>query len=387
MTRLVAPFTIPADETALADLRARLANIRWPAEETVAGWEQGVPLAYLKGVCEYWLRDYDWPTRAAALNELPQFTTLIDGVNIHFIHARSPEPAAIPLLLTHGWPGSFIDFSEVVHPLSDPAAHGANPNDAFHVVCPSLPGYGFSSAPTDPGWHHERIADAWFELMTRLGYERFAVQGGDWGSAIATEMAIRDQDARLLALHVTSVRGGPTEADRAAADAKEAAALADLADYVKWDSAYLRQQATRPQTLGYGLADSPVAQCAWILEKIHSWTDHDTDPVAKFGYNRILDNVMVYWLSNSGATSARLYWEGVDLVGSSTDTVATPTGVSIFAKDIYRPSRRWAARTYRNIVYWNELPAGGHFAQWEQPDLFIGELREYLRRFRSPAKA
>jgi pimeloyl-ACP methyl ester carboxylesterase len=382
VNKAVEPFQVPVDADSLHDLVGRLRRTRWPDRELTMDWSQGVPLQYLRDLCDYWAEEYDWTARAARMNRFPHFRTVIDGLGVHFIHVRSRHPGAMPLILTHGWPGSFSDFIDVIEPLVDPASFGGDPADAFHVVCPSLPGYGFSDKPTGLGWDHERIAGAWATLMNRLGYNRYAAQGGDWGAAVTTALAVIDP-SHVIGIHLTSVRGRPTGEDLQDVTEREQEALDDVDRYTRWDSAYLRLQATRPQTVGYGLVDSPVAQCAWILEKIWSWTDTGADPVAVLGADRILDNVMLYWLPATGASSARLYWEGVDRLSDSTATIDTPTGVSLFAKDIYRPSRRWAQRIYTDIRYWNELPVGGHFAALEQPTLFVDELRSFFGLLRA----
>src|SRR6266700_2935240 len=315
----VTPFRIEIPEADLADLRQRLERARWPEPETVTDWSQGVPLAYQQELCRYWADGYDWRATEARLNALPQFRTEIDGLSIHFLHVRSPHAEALPRILTHGWPGSIVEFLKVIAPLSDPTAHGGDAADAFHVVCPSLPGYGFSGRPAQPGWNVQRIAAAWMTLMARLGYQRYAAE-----------------------------------------------------------------QATKPQTVGYGLVDSPVGLAAWIAEKFWSWTDCDGHLETVLTRDELLDNVMLYWLPGTGASSARLYWESFSQVSewfttSTADTVAVPAGCSIFPKEIPRPSRRWAARRYTDIRYWHELDKGGHFAAFERPEAFVTEMRSFFR--------
>ncbi len=375
----VASFTIDIADEVLDDLAQRLARTRWPEPELVEDWTQGVPIAYLRDLCMHWSDRYDWRSREVLLNRVPQYRTEIDGLGIHFLHVPSPEPDALPLVITHGWPGSVVEFLEVLGPLSDPASHGGDPGDAFHVVCPSLPGYGFSDKPPTAGWGVERIAGAWAQLMARLGYTHYGAQGGDWGSAISTAVGIGDPD-HVAGVHLNMVIAPPLPEDLEQLTEPEKAALASLEHYRRWDSGYSTQQASRPQTLGYGLTDSPVGQCAWILEKFWSWTDTDGDPVAALGADRILDNVMLYWLPATAASSGRLYWESFQ--SFRTTGVSVPTGVSIFPKEIFRASRRWAERRFSDLRYWNELSVGGHFAAFEQPELFVDEVRSAFRTMR-----
>lgn len=374
----VSPFEIAIDETALADLAERLARTRWPEREPVEDWSQGVPLDYLQGLCGHWEHSYDWRRCEARLNSFANFRTEIDGLGIHFLHARSPHDGALPLIMTHGWPGSVVEFLDVIGPLIDPVAHGGHPADAFHVVCPSLPGYGFSDKPDRTGWGVERTAAAWGELMARLGYEHYGAQGGDWGAAVTTALGVLDPE-HVMGIHLNMVIIGPGRDPGDLTD-QERAALESMSHYHDWDAGYATQQATRPQTIGYLLLDSPAGLCAWILEKFWSWTDTDGDPVAVLGADRILDNVMLYWLTGSGASSARMYWESFRTRPRS--TVDVPTGVSIFPREIFRPSRRWAERRYRNIVHWTELDRGGHFAALEQPEVFVDEVRASFRAIR-----
>jgi pimeloyl-ACP methyl ester carboxylesterase len=376
MTALT-PFRIEIPDAALADLRERLARTRWPEPETVDDWSQGVPLAYLRELCEYWRAEYDWRRAERRLNAVPQFRTQIDGLAIHFMHARSPHEDALPLLITHGWPGSVVEFLKTIGPLTDPAAHGGDANDAFHVVCPSLPGYGFSDKPTARGWGVERVAGAWTELMARLGYKRYGVQGGDWGAAVTMAIGIRGGQ-QLAGIHLNMPLADPA-ALQGLGDLteREQATLASFAHYNRWDSGYSKLQSTRPQTVGYGLVDSPAAQCAWIVEKFWSWTDCDGHPENVLTRDELLDNVMLYWLPATGAASARLYWESFKKRDFS--PIAVPSGCSIFPKEIFRISRRWAETRFTDLRYWNELDRGGHFAAFEQPELFVGELRAFFR--------
>jgi pimeloyl-ACP methyl ester carboxylesterase len=372
----VAPFRIEIPEDALVDLRERLASTRWPEAQTVKDWSQGVPIAYLRELCDYWSSQYDWRRLERQLNAIPQFRTELDGLQIHFLHATSPHDDALPLLVTHGWPGSIIEFLKVIGPLTDPEAHGGEASDAFHVVCPSLPGYGFSDKPAAAGWGVERIARAWEKLMARLGYERYGAQGGDWGGAITMELGARGGE-QLVAVHVNTPLADPAALrELGELTDKEQEALASFKYYRRWDSGYSKQQSTRPQTLGYGLVDSPVALCAWIIEKFWSWTDCDGHPENALTRDELLDNVSLYWLTGSGASSARLYWESFNRRDFS--PIGVPSGCSIFPKEIFGISRRWAATRFTDLRYWNELDRGGHFAAFEQPELFVSELRSFF---------
>lgn len=380
----ITPFVIDVPEAELADLRDRLARTRWPEHETVRDWSQGIPLAYVREVCEYWRTSYDWPPREVALNRFPQFRTVLDGggdepLAIHFVHARSPEAGALPLVLTHGWPGSTVEFMKAIPLLTNPAAHGGDPADAFHVVAPSLPGFGFSDKPARAGWKVERIATAWDELMVRLGYERYVAQGGDWGSSVTTRIGAQNL-GHCTGIHVNMPIAVPTAEDLADLNEVERAVLAKFQYYREHDSGYSKQQSTRPQTVGYGLVDSPAGLAAWILEKFWAWTDNDGQPEDALTRDELLDNVMIYWLSASGASSARLYWESFNsFVGA---TVPVPAGVTVFPREILGASRRWAERTYTDLRYWNEVDRGGHFAAFEEPDLFVNELRACFRGLR-----
>ena len=373
------PFRISVPEADLDDLRQRLRRTRWPEPETVPDWSQGIPLAYTRQLCDYWLERYDWRASEARLNSFQQFRTQIDGLGIHFLHVRSPQPSALPLVITHGWPGSIVEFGKVIGPLTDPVAHGGDAADAFHVVCPALPGYGFSGKPSRPGWNVQHTADAWDQLMGRLGYARYGAQGGDWGAQVTTAIGVRH------AGHVTGIHLNMpiAPADPATMDdltGRERSALAAMDHYRRWDSGYSRQQSTRPQTVGYGLVDSPAGLCAWIIEKFWSWTDCDGDPANVLTRDEMLDNVMLYWLTGTGASAARLYWEsfGRPVLGP----VPVPVGCSIFPKEIFRPSRRWAERQFPDLRYWNEPARGGHFAAFEQPAAFVDEVRAAFRSFR-----
>ena len=370
MTNAIKPFHLNIPQGQLDDLRARLANTRWPERETVDDGSQGAPLASVQKLCDYWLNDYDWRRCEARLNSFEQFTTEIDGLEIHFLHIRSAHADALPMIMTHGWPGSVIEFLEVIDPLTNPTAHGGEAKDAFHLVIPSLPGFGFSAKPTGSGWGIHRIARAWAELMQRLGYRQWVAQGGDWGAGVTTAIGtLKPEGCRAIHLNMPLVQPKP-----------EDMALGDMQHYQDWESGYSKQQATRPQTLGYALVDSPVGQAAWIYEKFHGWTDNQGNPEDALSYDKMLDNIMLYWLNASGASSSRLYWESFrDMFTTPMDI---PVGVSIFPRELFRPSRRWAERVYLNLIHWNDLDKGGHFAAFEQPQLFVGELRACFGRIR-----
>jgi pimeloyl-ACP methyl ester carboxylesterase len=375
----IQPFEIRASDEELEDLQRRLRATRWPEAETVSDWSQGIPLAYLQEVCGYWSEKYDWRAREAHLNSFPQFRAEALGLGIHFIHVRSPEPNAMPLVMTHGWPGSIVEFHKVIGPLTDPAAHGGDPADAFHVVCPSLPGYGFSDKPSEPGWGVEKVGEAWAALMAKLGYERYAAQGGDWGAMVTTRIGIQDPE-HCLGIHLNMPIVIPDPETMGDLSEGEKAALASLQHYNDVDSGYSKQQSTRPQTIGYGLVDSPAGQAGWILEKFWSWTDCDGHPEKVLTRDELLDNVMLYWLPGTGASSARLYWQS--FAQASFEEVTVPTGCSIFPKEIIRASRRWAEKRFSDIRYWNELDKGGHFAAFEQPETFVKELRACFAQMR-----
>ncbi|WP_129663681.1 epoxide hydrolase family protein [Phytoactinopolyspora endophytica] len=386
MSDTVTPFRIEIPDDDLLDLRRRLDLTRWPEPETVDDWSQGVPLAYIRELCSYWAATYDWRAAEARLNKLPQFRTEIDGLGVHFVHVRSPHPDAVPLVLTNGWPGSITEYLKVIGPLTDPTAHGGDAADAFHVVCPTLPGYGFSDKPVTPGWGVERIADAWAELMSRLGYDRYGAQGSDWGTSVTTAVGQQHPD-HVVGIHLMPPLAPPDPATFDDLTDAERTTLATLQHAQDWESGYSVQQSTRPQTVGYGLVDSPAALCAWIVEKFWTWTDWDSRLDEVITRDELLDNVTLYWLTGTGASSARLYWESLRKVnesisGSVTDTVATPAGCSIFPQERQRPSRRWAERRFTDIRYWNEPDKGGHFAALEQPDLYVDELRTFFRLVR-----
>lgn len=368
----IRPFTLDIAQPHLDDLNRRIAQTRWPEAETVNDWSQGTPLDALKDLVAYWRKDYDWRRCEARLNALGQYIAEIDGLDIHFLHVRSPHPEAMPLVITHGWPGSVIEFIGVIEQLADPVKFGGWAEDAFHVVAPSLPGFGFSGKPAETGWGVERIGRAWGQLMARLGYTRWVAQGGDWGSAVTTAIGVQHV-AGCVGIHLNMPIGRPEPEDLANPEPDELKALAALKHYQDWDSGYSKQQQTRPQTVGYGLVDSPVGLAGWIFEKMWAWTDNQGSPYDALSRDQILDNIMLYWLPGNGASSARLYWESF---GSfAPHEIALPVAVSAFPKEILPTPRKWAERNFKRLVHWNQLDKGGHFAAWEQPTLFVQELR------------
>jgi len=377
MANEMIPFQVQIQDAQVQELRSRLARTRWPERETVQDWSQGIPLSYVQELCRYWERDYDMRRLESRLNAHPQFRTVIDGVAVHFLHVRSPREGALPLLMTHGWPGSVIEFLQTIGPLTEPD----DPHDAFHLVLPSIPGYGFSDKPTRPGWGVERIARAWAELMARLGYGRYGAQGGDWGAAITASLGQQDA-AHLAGIHVNLGLADP-QAVMAFGDLTEfeQAGLAALRNYMENESGYSTQQATRPQTLGYGLADSPAGQAAWIIEKFKTWADCNGHPENIFSRDELLDNVMIYWLTNSATSSARLYWESFKGALANFSPVAVPAAYSVF-KDIFMLSERWARTRFTDLRYYKQLDRGGHFAALEQPKVFVSEVQAAFRAMR-----
>lgn len=376
-------FRIEIAAEEIEDLHERLRRTRWPEAETADDWSQGVPLSYARELCSYWLNEYDWREREAQYNRFPQFVTEISGLDLHFIHCTSPHPQAIPLVITHGWPGSIVEFHKVIEALADPVAHGGAAEDAFHVICPSLPGYGFSGKPEETGWGVEKIAGVWNDLMLRLGYDRYYAQGGDWGAAVTTAIGLQNL-GQCAGIHVNMPSARATKEALENPTEKDKVALAGAQHYQQWGAGYSKQQSTRPQTLGYSLVDSPMGQAAWVIEKFYEWTDCDGHPENVLSRDELLDNVMFYWLTASGASSARLYWESFNraFTGEGNKTVSLPTGCSIFPKEIVPTPRSWAEKRYTNIVYWNELDKGGHFAAFEQPEAFVDELRKCFQQMR-----
>jgi epoxide hydrolase len=380
----IKPFRIDVPQADLDDLHERLARTRWPDELPGVGWSYGVPLGYLKDLAEYWRTGYDWRKQEARLNQFPQFSTTIDGENIHFLHVRSPEPDALPLVMTHGWPGSIVEFMNIIEPLTDPRSHGGDPADAFHLVVPSIPGYGFSGPTTQPGWDLKRIARAFAELMRRLGYQRYGAQGGDWGASISRELGLLGPE-HVVGLHVTMLASMPSR------DPDEMSLLTDTekrhleaaANFARTGSGYYMIQSTRPQTLAYGLTDSPAGLLAWIAEKFKEWTDSASVPEDAVDRDQLLTDVTVYWVTGTANSSARLYYAFGQSGGSwgNVEASTVPTGVAVFPREIAPPIRRFAERS-NNIVHWSEFDRGGHFAAMEQPELLTGDVREFFRRFR-----
>ncbi|MFB7506760.1 epoxide hydrolase family protein [Streptomyces broussonetiae] len=389
----IEPFRLSVPQHDLDDLQDRLDRTRWPAELPGAGWEYGVPAGYLRELVQYWRHTYDWRAAEAELNRWPQFTTTIDGAHIHFAHIRSPEPNATPLVLTHGWPGSIVEFLDVVGPLTDPVAHGGDAADAFHVVVPGIPGFGLSGPTTDRGWEAGRVAGAWVELMRRLGYERFGLQGGDWGAGISRELGRAHPD-RVIGVHLNLLPGAqaltePAEAELAALGPAERERT--LRSWRRWEewfregAGYAGLQATRPHTLGYALTDSPVGQLAWIVEKFKEWSDCKELPEEAVDRDRLLTNVMLFWLTGTAGSSGRIYYERAhatgDRIARPAEPSTAPTALAVFPADPQIPLRHKADRT-ENIVRWTEFDRGGHFAALEQPDLLVGDVRAFFRQLR-----
>lgn len=379
------PAPIAIDEAALDDLRRRLDDARWPTRETADGWEQGAPLERVRALCEYWRDGYDWRRCVTMLNGWNPHATTIEGLDVAFFHIRSPETDAMPMIMTHGWPGSVVEFNRVVGPLTDPVTHGGDAGDAFHLVLPCLPGYGFSGKPDGVGWTVDRIAGAWTTLMTRLGYSDWVAQGGDWGAIVTGRIAAMTlPGCRAIHLNTVDVAADPADAADDSAGARRVRELRKT--YAAQEIGYAKQQSTRPQTLGYALADSAVGQAAWIYEKYKGWIDPTREPEEAFGMDAMLDNIMLYWLTNSGASSARLYWESLAEAGLS-KPVSLPVAVSLFPDDVTYTPRSWAARVMSNITSWNEVEAGGHLAAFEQPGIFVREVRAAFRALRAIAAA
>jgi pimeloyl-ACP methyl ester carboxylesterase len=386
----IRPFSIKVPEEGLVDLRRRLATARWPDQETVSDRSQGVKLATMKELVRYWGTDYDWRKAEAKLNALPQFVTTIDGIDIHFIHVRSRLPNALPLIMTHGWPGSVFELLKVIGPLTDPTAHGGRAEDAFDLVLPSMPGYGFSAKPKGTGWNPDHIARAWAELMKRLGYTRYVAQGGDWGAPISSAMA-RQAAAGLLGIHINLPATVPPEVAAVLAGGgtapaelseKERAAFYSLDTFYKKYRAYAAMMGTRPQTIGYALTDSPAGLAAWMYDF------NNGEPERLLTKEEMLDDITLYWLTNSATSSARLYWETAGqsvllAAAQKTAEISLPVAITVFPEEVYRAPETWARRAYRNLIYFHEVDKGGHFAAWEQPELFAAELCAAFRSLRS----
>lgn len=374
------PFTAEITESEIDDLRERLARTRWPDPETVADWSQGVRLESARALIEHWRERYDWRRFESELNRFPQFLTTIDGLDIHFIHVRSRHPNALPLILTHGWPGSNADFLNLIEPLTDPVAFGADAGDSFDVVIPSLPGFGFSGKPAETGWTVSRIAAAWAHLMTRLGYEKWAAQGGDWGSVVTTALAAAPPEG-LRGIHLNTPYAFPAEIPETLS-ADERHAVDGLARYAGELGGSNHLQGTRPQTVGYALADSPAGQAAWIYEKYQSKTDNQGRAEDALGIDAMLDVISLFWFTNSAASSARIYWENRSATMAG-PKLAVPVAVTVFPRDIPRLPRSWIEATYSNLIHFRQVDAGGHFAPLEQPEILVKEIRAGLRRLRS----
>jgi pimeloyl-ACP methyl ester carboxylesterase len=378
----IRPYRIDVPQADLDDLRRRLAGTRWPAALPGTTWARGVPVDYLAGLTSYWADGYDWRKHEAHLNDLPQFRTEIDGQPVHFLHVRSPEPDALPLVLTHGWPGSIVEFLDLLGPLSDPRAHGGDPADAFHLVVPALPGFGFSSPLASSGWDSRRIATTWAELMRRLGYDRYGAQGGDFGAFVSPDLGRVDAE-HLVGVHVNAATvgfmplGQVDEAEAATFTDAERRRLERIRWFGKEGHGYFEIQATRPQTLSYGLTDSPAGQLAWIVDKFHDWA-HGERPEDVVDRDRILTNVMFYWLTGTAGSAANLYYESMH-TGNWPTPSTVPTGVAVFAEDI--AIRRYAERL-NAITHWSEFDTGGHFAALEVPDLLVGDVRAFFRTVR-----
>jgi pimeloyl-ACP methyl ester carboxylesterase len=379
-------FTFHARQDQLDDLKRRLSSARWPERETGSGWSEGVPKARLRTWVDYWLSGYDWRRCEGLLNGLGQYRTAINGLGIHFLHVRSPHEDALPLIITHGWPGSVLEFVKIIGPLTNPTAHGGTAEDAFHIVAPSLPGFAFSDKPESRGWNARRIAATWVMLMDRLGYRRYVAQGGDWGAVVTTIMAqLRPPGLQAINLNFPQVIPNRIPA---VLSPEEKRAVEELSSFKNNHFGFFIEQATRPQTVGYALADSPVGWAAWLFDVFQAVTDNRGDPEDALTRDEMLDDITLYWLTNSAASSARLYFEERAAgVGTDAGRVDLPVGCSIFPREVYRAPRSWAQLMYPNLFYWHELDRGGHFAAWEQPALFTQEMRNCFRSFRNYSRA
>jgi pimeloyl-ACP methyl ester carboxylesterase len=378
---VITPFEIRVDDAVLDDLRERLARTIWPDQIPGSGWSYGTDRDFLQSLCDHWRTEFDWRAQEARLNRWPHFLTEIDGQQVHFIHARSPEPGALPLVVTHGWPGSVVEFLDVIEPLRDPRAHGGDPADAFHVVVPSLPGYGWSGPTVEPGWDVERVAGAWKELMARLGYERYGAQGGDWGAMVTMRLARADAE-HLAGIHLNMLLAFPAE-DAPELSEAEMADVVAAGEFMRTGAAYQEIQGKNPQTLGYGLTDSPAGLAGWIAEKLWAWTHHDGDVEQALTKDQMLTNITTYWVTRTINSSIRLYCESQrsGRFGPVGDYIDVPTGALVCPGEIFRPPRPWAAKVC-NLVHYTRADRGGHFAAWEQPELFVDDVRAFFRRVR-----
>ncbi|MDX3098393.1 epoxide hydrolase [Streptomyces sp. ME01-24h] len=376
----VVPMRLHVPERMLHDLRRRLDMTRWPAEELVDDWSQGAPLWRVKRLVDHWQRHYDWRRVEALLNRFGQYRTVIDGVSIHLLHARSPHRDAMPLMLTHGWPGSILEFRKVIRRLTHPTEFGGSPRDAFHVVTPSLPGFGFSDEPDELGWGRVRTAKAWAEIMPRLGYDHYLSQGGDWGAAVNVQLGVL-RPKGLLGIHLNFPQIVPADLDMDHLTPEERLAMSQLAAQQKSEIGYQLEMMTRPQTVSYALADSPVGQAAWIYEKFGVWTDSGRNPESVLTMDEMLDDITLYWLTNTAESAARFYWENSDVTMNAVK-IDVPMGVTLFPKEFYTPPRAWAEKAFSDLVYWNKASKGGHFAAFEQPKIFAEEVRAFGRLFR-----
>ncbi len=379
MSTSIEAFHVRVDDAVLQDLRHRLERTRLPDQIEGTGWEYGIPIDYLRELVEYWRDTYDWREQEARLNSFEHYRTSVDGQGIHFIHARSAQPDALPLLLTHGWPGSGVEFLDVIPRLTDPEAFGGRPGDAFHVIAPSLPGYGFSDPPRSPGWDIQRIAESFVELTGRLDNPRYVAQGGDWGSQVTTRVGALDPE-HCAAIHLNMALGIRPQAPEPLTE-EEQADLAAMKHFADEESGYANEQGTKPQTLGVALNDSPAGLLAWIVEKFRAWSDCDGHPENCFTRDQLITNVMVYWVTRTSASSARLYWETKHSASGAPPFVGVPTGVARYPKEVLRWPRSWVERQY-NVVHWAVMDRGGHFPAMEQPDLFVDDLRRYFRTAR-----
>jgi epoxide hydrolase len=383
------PFQVQIPQSQLDDLRQRIAATRWPDEMSGTEWSRGVPLAYLRELADYWRTSYDWGAAETRINQIPQFVTEIDGTSVHFLHIRSLEADATPLILTHGWPGSFVEFLDVIGPLTNPSAYGGTPEDAFHVVVPSIPGYAFSGPTGQPGWDTDRVARAWKELMASLGYDKYVAQGGDWGAPISLRLGLADPE-HVAGVHINMcvTFPPPDPAALAALDDADRARLEFAGFFAQDGMGWQKIQSTRPQTLAYGLTDSPVGQLAWIVEKFKEWTDSTDRPEDAVSRDLMLTNVTIYWLTATAGSSAQLYYESSHLDQDFFQTwggpwpLAMPAGVAVFPKDAVRPVRGWAEKILPTLTHWTEFERGGHFAALEQPELFVTDVRAFARSLR-----